>query len=132
LPRRRESGQRDDQTTLSLSEDAHRKLTDLKERGFFGEMRDAYRAAIALALAEGLVDAREGKRTRTYLNAGSLDPDGILRDIVLEYFPQEQGGPYEITERLGEAGVLALWERLQRHGELDHALKQPGSASPNV
>jgi hypothetical protein len=130
LPRRRESGQRDDQTTLSLSEDGHRKLTDLKDRGFFAEMRDAYRAAIALALAEGLIDAREGKRTRTYLNAGSLDPDGILRDIILEYFPEEEGGPYEITERLGEVGVFALWERLQRHGELDHALRHAGLAGP--
>lgn len=116
--------ERDDQRTLGLSEDSHAKLTQLKERGFFGEMRDAYRLGIAVAMRDGIIDAPGGKRSKTYLNAGSLDPDGVIRDTILEMFPSSEGAPYEIAERLGEAGVKDLFSRLERLPEVAPILEQ--------
>jgi hypothetical protein len=103
------------QVTLGLSEETHAKLVQLKEQGHFAEMRDAYRLAIAVAMRDGLIDPKENRRGKTYLNAGSLDPDGLLRDAIHEALPNE-GSPYEVAERLGEAGVKALWEAVERGG----------------
>ena len=104
--------------TLRLSEEAHAKLSELQASGLFGQMLDAYRLAIALALSEGVIDAPEHRRGKTYINAGSLDPDGLIRDAVLETYGDRAGPPYEIAERLGEAGVLTLAARLERLPEL--------------
>ena len=111
-----------DQTTLALTESAHRKLTAMKEEGHFAEMRDAYRLAIAVAMRAGDLAPKDQKRTRTYLNAGSLDPDGILRDAVLETYGAE-GQPYEVIERLAEAGIAILSEELSLSGEVSRFLR---------
>jgi hypothetical protein len=115
----------DDQRTFGLSEDAHRKLTRLREEGYFNEMRDAYRLAIALAMAEGFIAPAGKPRPHTYINVGSLDPEGILRDAAIEQFQGREGPPYEVVERLGEAGVLVLWDRLQRDPQFAGLLKSP-------
>ena len=60
-------------TTIGLSESSHRKLQRLKEDGYFGEMLDAYRFAIALALSQDEI-AERAKR-KTIFNVGTLDPD---------------------------------------------------------
>jgi hypothetical protein len=119
----------DDQRTLGLSEDAHGKLTRLRKDGLFAEMRDAYRLAIALALAEGLIAPRSKPRPHTYINAGSLDPDGLIRDVMVEHFQGKEGQPYEVAERLGEAGVLELWERVQRNPQFADLFHQLGADS---
>ena len=122
----------DDQRTLGLSDDAHRKLTRMKEDGFFSDMRDAYRLAIALAIAEGLIAPKEKPRTRTYINVGSLDPDGVLRDAIVEHFQGSEGQPYEVAERLGEEGVLVLWGRLERNPQFAELFRQPEDAAENA
>ena len=109
--------------TLRLSEDAHAKLSEMQQSGMFAQMLDGYRLAIALALAEDLIDAEGHRRGKTYINAGSLDPDGIIRDAVLESFGDKAGSPYEIAERLGEAGIHALAERLHRLPEMSPLFK---------
>lgn len=125
----------ENQRTLALTEEGHRKLSQLKEDGYFGEMRDAYRLAISLAMAEGLIADRATSRTRTYINVGSLDPDGILRDAITAYFQGREGPPYEVAERLGEAGVADLADRLERNPSFSELFAQPaaleGPASTN-
>lgn len=122
----------DDQRTVALSEDAHQKLSRLKEDGFFSDMRDAYRLAIALALAEGLIAPKGKSRTRTYINVGSLDPDGVLRDAMVEHFQGKEGQPYEVAARLGEEGVLALWDRLERNPNLAELFREPEEAAESA
>jgi hypothetical protein len=111
-----------DQTTLALTEGAHKKLTAMKDDGHFAEMRDAYRLAIGVAMRAGQLAPRDQKRSRTYLNAGSLDPDGLLRDVVQETFAAE-GQPYEVIERLAEAGISILYEELSLSGEVTRFLR---------
>ena len=119
-----------DQRTVRLTDDAHEKLTQLKESGIFGEMLDAYRMAIGIALSEGIIDAPENKRVRTYLNAGSLDPDGLIRDVIVETFPASEGSPYEIAERLAEAGIHVLSARIESNPEVGAFFKEEQTEIP--
>jgi hypothetical protein len=113
-----------DQRTVRLTDDAHAKLTQLKDSGIFGEMLDGYRMAIGIALAEGIIDSPENRRGRTYLNAGSLDPDGVIRDVIVEMFPASEGSPYEIAERLAEAGIQVLSARIESNPEVGVFFKE--------
>ena len=48
-----------------------------------------------------------GKRS-TNFNQGTLDPDSVIREMILELYPNESVGPYFIAERLAEAGMSEL------------------------
>jgi hypothetical protein len=97
----------DDNITVGLSETAHGMLRRLKDDGVFEEMKDAYRCGIAVAIARGLI-APEGSKFGTVFNIGSLDPDGAIRMMVVELFPEARDAPYSYAERLAEAGVTEM------------------------
>ena len=99
----------EDVTTLGLTADAHTALRALKDGGYFGEMVDAYRFAIAYAIARGVTppEASTGKR-QTIFNVGTLDPDGTLRAAVRALAPEGATAPYRHAEKLAEWGVLEL------------------------
>lgn len=118
--------------TLRLSEEAHSKLSELQSSGLFNQMLDAYRLAISLALAEGLMDSAEHRRGKTYINAGSLDPEGLIRDAITEAYGDREGPTYEIAERLGEAGVHALADRLERLPELTPFFRSQERGAPSI
>ena len=105
-----------DTVTVGLTDETHRMLQQLKKDGVFNEMRDGYRLGIALAIANGFI-ASEDIRTGTVLNAGSLDPDNTIRDVITEMYPDAAGRPYAYAERLAEAGVAEMG-RLHRAGEV--------------
>lgn len=105
-----------DTVTVGLTDETHRMLQQLKEDGVFNEMRDGYRLGIALAVSSGVV-APEDIRTRTFLNAGSLDPDNTIRDVIAELYLDAADKPYRYAERLAEAGVAEMG-RLHRAGQL--------------
>lgn len=93
--------------TVGLTESTHAVLRRLKEEGVFNEMRDAYRFGIALAIAKGQI-APEDIKVGTILNVGSLDPDGLIQDIVIELYSDAESRPYRYVERLAEWGVAEL------------------------
>lgn len=101
-----------DKGQLGLSEQAHDQLGELVERGGFRERQDAYRLAVSVALAEQLPPAPEGVSRTTYLNVGSLDPDGSLRAAVQSIRSDHNGRPYALVERLAEAGISRLHDHL--------------------
>lgn len=97
-------------------------LQQLKKDKVFDEMSDGYRLGIALAIARGGLAAPEDIKTGTILNVGSLDPDGSIRDLVTELYPEHAHRPYAYAERLAEAGVAEMGRLHQvnqlRFGEL--------------
>ena len=106
-------------TTVGLKSEAHEKLKELKESGEFGEMTDAYRFAIALALFKGADPggARSGTWT-TVFNVGSLDPDGSLFTAVETLRNPDLDEPvWRTAERLADWGIEELC-RLQSQGRL--------------
>ena len=103
--------------TVGLTEETHGMLQRLKENKVFDEMSDGYRLGIALSISKGGAAAPEDIKTRTFLNIGSLDPDGSIRDLITELYPEHAYKPYAYAERLAEAGVAEMG-RLHQVGEL--------------
>jgi len=108
-------------TTIGLSEQAHamlKRLAEDKQNGNFAEMTDAYRFAIALALAHGVMpDEISGQRT-TIFNVGTLDPDKQIFTTVSSLLNTGDTPVYRWAERLAEWGVREM-SLLNDKGELD-------------
>jgi hypothetical protein len=108
-----------DTVTVGLTAANHANLQRLKDEGIFAEMLDGYKFAVGLAIKRGLI-SREGIKTNTIFNVGSLDRDGSLKDLVSTLFPEAEDRPYAFTERLAEAGVSELMQ-LYNSGQLRFA-----------
>lgn len=108
-----------DDVTVGLTEETHSALQRLKEDKIFTEMTHAYRLGIALAIARDAI-AEEGLKTRTFVNVGTLDPDGSIRTLITELYPESVDRPYAFAERLAEWGVAEI-ARLHDSGYLRFA-----------
>ena len=95
-------------TTVGLSSDGHDRLRRLKEDGYFAEMADAYRFAVALALAHGAAPAAVRSRA-TIFNIGTLDPDKQVYNAVKSLHNVRDEPVYSVAERLAEWGVAELY-----------------------
>lgn len=108
-----------DAINLRLSEAAKATLDGLAKDGYFAEMKDAYRLGIAYAIRHGLIDDADTSRPVNYLNVGSLDPQGFIRDIIIECYGDSEGPPYKVVERLAEAGITAMAELINYSRSLE-------------
>ena len=89
-----------------------------KNDGYFAEMRDAYRFAIALAMAKGGIPQEfQGKRQNIFATV-TVDPDGSLAAAIRALMPCEEIPPYRWAERLAEVGVEMLAAK-SAQGRLD-------------
>ena len=95
-------------TTIGLSESAHVKLKNLVGEGMFSEMRDAYRFAIAYALAMNVTPLDISEKKQTFLNVGSLDPDGEIASVINALKSDDEPSVYKFAERLADWGVTEL------------------------
>jgi hypothetical protein len=95
------------------------KLEELAALPWFGQEQEAYRLAVAVALARGFspsVSDTGGFQTK--FNTGSLDSDRRLRDFVLALAGEQcQGRPYDYAQRLAVAGINYLYQRLVEQEE---------------
>lgn len=108
----------EDNITVRASDETKALLHRLKDEGYIDEMLDGYRLAVALAHVQGRL-APEGlnNKMNTFVNVGSLDKDGSLRNLIAELYPDQAAKPYAIVERLAEAGVTEL-ARLYENNQL--------------
>jgi hypothetical protein len=75
---------------------------------------DAYRLAVAVALAKNLPATEQNvTRTNAY-SVSSIDQDGILRAAILTLREDHERRPYALMERLAEAGLRDLATHLDR------------------
>jgi hypothetical protein len=100
-----------DKVQPALTAEAREHLEEITKRGGFSDMQDAYRLATAIALAEQLAPADASLSRTTYLNIGSLDPDGSLRNAVLAIREDHDDRPVALIERLAEVGI----DRIRMH-----------------
>lgn len=108
-------------TTIGLSEKSHgllKRLTEDKRNGAFAEMADAYRFAVALALAHGVIPDEIPAPRQTIFNVGTLDPDKMVYSAVKALLNTDDTPVYRWVERLAEWGVNELATRADR-GDLD-------------
>lgn len=106
-----------DLTQIGLSIRMHPHLEALKNDGYFSEMRDAYRFAIALAIVKGGIPPEIQKRQNIF-STPTVDPDGSLSAAIRALMPCEEIPPYRWAERLAEVGVEILATKAAQ-GQLD-------------
>ncbi len=103
---------------IGIGEVAHVKLKKLHEDRHFAEMRDAYRFAIALALAHGVVPKDiTGSRQNIY-SVATVDPDQSLYTAIKALINTGDTPVYRWAERLADWGVIEMSKRADE-GTLD-------------
>ena len=98
----------EDRSQIGVSEQATADRDYIKEALDLRDLQDAYRLAIAVALAKNLAPAQEDLRRTTAYGTGTLDASGALRAAVLALRSDHDGRPYALMERLAEAGLRDL------------------------
>ncbi len=104
-----------DLVTIGLSEEGMRLITVLSgEGGLFAQEIDAYRFAIALALAHSIDPEQVSiEKRQTKYNVGSLDPDRKIWEAIRTLSDTSELPPYRKAERLAEWGIQDLHSRLR-------------------
>lgn len=105
-------------TNIGLSEGAHGKLKRLKEDGHFNEMADAYRFAIALALAHGVVPPELPAPRANIFGVATIDMRGEIYNAIKALMDTREIPVYRWAERLAEWGVEEL-ARQTDMGDID-------------
>jgi len=109
-------------TNLGLSERAHSKLKALaiEKDGHFGQMADAYRFAIALALSSGVLPDEISGRQNVF-GVATIDPERDLYNAIRTLIDTGEIPVYRWAERLADWGVMEM-ARLADEGKLDIGL----------
>ena len=121
-----------DKVQIGVTPTAEKHLDALEESGWFLDRQDAYRLAIAVALARKLLPAAsemQGLRT-SYNFAGGIDRDGKLRQLISLFAPGEASRPAAFAERLAHAGLAFLAARLVDQGATLSDVLDPAQMSP--
>jgi hypothetical protein len=103
----------EDRSQIGLSEQAVEDREYIKDVLGLRDLQDAYRLAVAAALAKNLPPASENVRRTTAYGAAVLDASGALRASVLALREDHGGRPYALIERLAEAGLQDLASHLR-------------------
>jgi hypothetical protein len=98
----------EDRSQVGLSEQAAADRDAVKDALMLREGQDAYRLAVAVALAKNLSPTSENVRRTNAYGTGSVDSRGELRAAVLALREDHGGRPYALMERLAEAGLRDL------------------------
>lgn len=103
--------------TVGVTEAGASALVRIMETGFFGTEMDAYKVAVALALRAGVRADESVTGVTTKWNIGSLDPDGLLADLVDVLDRGGTGDPIDRAQRLADIGLSMLVTRLVDSGQ---------------
>jgi hypothetical protein len=103
-----------DKVQIGLTPAATHHIARVMESGWFEDRQAAYRTAIAVALAHGLAaqDDEMANVTTAYNFVGGIDKDGRLRALIGALAPAEAARPAAYSERLAQAGLAYLSDRL--------------------
>jgi hypothetical protein len=120
----------DDKVQIGLTRGGDDALDQIMALGLFASEGDAYRFAVAYALGRGITPAEgSGGGFGTKFHAsGGLDRDGNLRQLVTLLKPEHSTRPYATAERLADAGLRELAQRLLAHETLTDMLSELSSA----
>jgi len=103
---------------VRLSEKTHGRLKRLREDGHFLEMLDAYRCAIALTLAHGVIPDEIPAPRQNVFGVATFDPDGEIATAIRALMDVSITPAYRWAERLAEWGIEELAKQAD-NGEID-------------
>lgn len=98
--------------TVSVSQRGKEVIERLSNAGHFEQGLDAYRFALALAIANEEEPHSRSADAETRYNVGSLDPDGSVYYAVVLAQPEAELPRYRAAEGYAEAGLELLRKRL--------------------
>jgi hypothetical protein len=102
-----------DRATVGLNATGWANMEAIMETGWFEEQIDAYRVAIAVALAKDLaIDEGGLVGVTTKWNRGTLDKDGRVKTLIATLLPRAAQRPYDYANLLADAGIRYLRQRL--------------------
>ena len=104
-----------DKTQVALSLEGNDHVANLVDNyRWFKDGLDAYRTAVAVALARNKVeiDLPPVTNKKTKYSVSSLDPDGRLRDLIVTFRQELEHKPYFASEWLAEIGLSIIREEL--------------------
>ena len=94
---------------VGLSPEGKTTLREMEVQGVIATQLDGYLLGIAMAIAADLQPSAERAPDReTMYNMGSVDPDGNLRLMIRELYPQASTWASRAAESLAEQGVVLL------------------------
>ena len=94
---------------VGLSPEGKTTLREMEAQGVIATQLDGYLLGIAMAIAADLQPSAERAPDReTMYSMGSVDPDGNLRLMIRELYPQASTWASRAAESLAEQGVVLL------------------------
>lgn len=104
----------EDKAQIGLTAEADEALKTVAENYLAGSQHDAYRLAIAYAIAAGLrpEDAPSSGYTTKFSALGTIEVGTSLRDVLDILQVGDPQRPFATAERLADAGIRALSKRL--------------------
>ena len=121
-----EEVQKQDKTQIGLSAEGNSHIKHLQQEfQLFDDEQDAYRFAIAYAIAKNLneSDLPEVNDRKNKFGTGSIDKDGKIRDLIRIYMPDHSLRPYAMAEILAEIGLFHLHAALDEGKTLNEILE---------
>lgn len=112
-----------DRITIGVSSAGDEALGLLVSKKWFASDKDAFLVAIAYALAAKLPPPSGHVSYGTKWNAGSLDPDKRLQQLIQKFSPTDR--PYDAAQWLGNMGAQRIAERVRAGEALGDILSDP-------
>ena len=124
-----------DKVQIGLTAVGAQHLASVMKTGWFEKEQDAYRLAIAVALAHQVVaspDQISGSDVK-FNFMGGIDRDGRVRALIGALAPAEGALPARYAERLAHAGLNILASKLaDEEALLIDAMRSPTTTAPTA
>jgi hypothetical protein len=116
----------DDKQQIGLTPETDASIKDLATTYFGGSQQDAYRFAIAYAIAVALdpAEAPQSGYTTKYNALGGVESGSSIRDLLEILGVGELERPWSTAEKLAELGTRDLSRRLQGNESLADILTE--------
>lgn len=116
-----------DKSQVGLSIDGNDHIEHLtKVHKWFEAGIDAYRVAVAVAIARGMQesDLKMPKQRTTKYGVGSIDESGKLREMIVTLRPELSDRPYAHSEWLAEIGLSIIRNELEEGKYLSEIISE--------
>jgi hypothetical protein len=121
----------EDKQQVGLTPEGDKALLTVIDDGRFASQTDAYRFAIAYAIAVGLdpSEAPTGGYGTKFNALGTLESGNSIRDLIEILGIGDVSRPFATAEKLAELGVREIAQRLEGNESLADILSDSSSLS---
>jgi hypothetical protein len=133
-PKKKDVEAKDDLRQIGVSKSGQKVLDAMDAGGLVSEQMDAYRLAIATAIAFGRSPRGAEGTWKNKYSVGGVDPQQDLRVIVAQIYPEYASTPYRAIQDLADQGLDILADNLEGgmifFGEMVEKIKKANAQGP--